>query len=262
MDGFFSVDIEPDLRTGDYNGITVGLPRLMRLLDKYNIKSTLFVTGKVLDKYPGVFKSLKSRGHEVEIHGYSHKRYDLMTLKEKEEDLKKAISSYRRIFGKKPSGFRAPQHSIDQETLSLLKKLGFKFDSSRVPGNIMLLRHLLKKSSGKRSILNNFFSKLSPYEIRKGITEIPRSAFLISSGGFELKLYPAWTYKLIILISRTFKIPFVFTMHSWDMIKVGNSKTEKMCPPELFEKKLDYFLEYSSKRVNYLRMEDIYLKSK
>jgi len=42
------------------------------------------------------------------------------------------IQKYPKI---SPKGFRAPQHSIDDETLNLLEKYNFKYDSSYSPWN-------------------------------------------------------------------------------------------------------------------------------
>jgi hypothetical protein len=106
-------------------------------------------------------------------------------------------------------------------------------------------------------VLSNFFSKKKKYILGKKLIEIPRSSFLVSAGGFELKVYPAWTYKLIIFLSRLLKIPFIFTMHSWDLIDIKESKTSKMCNTEKFLTKLDKFLAYSSKKINYKTMEEL-----
>lgn len=262
MDGIFSVDVEPDLRTGGYLGITKGLPVLLKLLDSYSIKATFFVTGMVLESYPKVFVSILEKGHEIAIHGYSHRRYDLMDEKEKEEDLEKAIKIYQRLFDKLPKGFRAPQHSIDNETVNLLEKEHFKYDSSKTPMNIMLFRHIIKRNVNLRNIIRNFASEIIPYKIGRAMTEIPRTAFLISVGGFELKIYPAFFYKLIISMCRIFKIPFVFVMHSWDLIDTLDSRTCRLCPQNLFRKKLRSFLKYSYKKVSYIKMEEIYEKTR
>ena len=85
MEGVFSVDVEQDLHTGEYEGITRGLVKLIRILNRFKIKSTLFVTGRVLERYPGIFRRIEKQGHEIALHGYSHKRYDSMNLRRKKK---------------------------------------------------------------------------------------------------------------------------------------------------------------------------------
>lgn len=262
MDAVFSVDVENDLYSKDYKGIEEGLPKLLGILEKQDIKATFFVTAQALKKYKNIFKNLKKKGHEIEVHSYNHKRYDIMNTKEKDMDLKETIKVYKKLFKANPKGFRAPQHSADKETLFLLQKYNFKYDSSRCPGNIMLFRHFFKKNSNKIELLKTFFSKLKPYKIIPGLVEIPRASFLISTGAFELKVYPLIFHKLIVLLFRKLKIPLVFVMHSWDMINIPKSKITKFCSKEKFQEKLNSFLEFSAKRLNYTTMEKLYEKIK
>lgn len=256
MKAVFSVDVEPDLHTNNFEGITKGIPKLLFLLDRYKVKATFFVTGKILEKYPSVIKSLKSKGHEIAIHSYSHKRYDILTFQEKKQDLEKCIKIYKKMFNSYPKGFRAPQHSIDQITLELLERNNFKYDSSKTPANLMLFRHLFKKGK-KKNIILNFFSEFKHYKIQDNLVEIPRTALLFSVGGFELKLYPKISYKTLISLFKLLNIDFIFVMHSWDMIYIPNSKTSRLCSSEKFEKNLNTFLKYSTKKLKYVKMEQL-----
>jgi len=260
MKAVFSIDVEPDLHTNNYKSLIDGIPKIVYLLDKYNIKATFFVTCDCIEKYPKIFRQLIKQGHEIALHGYRHERFDYLTLKQKEESIKKSIFCFKKYLNIKPKGFRAPQHSIDNETLSLLEKYNFKYDSSLTPINLMLFRHLAKKNSSKINIFKNFFSKVKPYKIRKNLIEIPRTSFFISVGGFELKIYPKITYKIIISLCRILKIPFVFVMHSWDFIEIKESKTTKLCSNKKFEKNLEEFLKYSSKKLKYVKIEDLISK--
>ena len=51
-----SIDVEKDLHTNSYKGVTEGLKRLEKILGKLKIKPTLFVTGDCLEKFPDIFK--------------------------------------------------------------------------------------------------------------------------------------------------------------------------------------------------------------
>ena len=51
-----SVDTEFDLHGGGTKGITEGLRRLEKVVDKHSIKPILFVVGKALEKHAKLFK--------------------------------------------------------------------------------------------------------------------------------------------------------------------------------------------------------------
>jgi hypothetical protein len=251
----FSVDVEKDLHTGKNQGITTGIPKILDILAKHKIKATFFVTGEVLKGYQKQIKSVFEQGHEIGIHGYTHKRFDSMTSNQKEEEIYKSVSLYKKLFKIQPKGFRAPQHSIDKETLSILEKNGLKYDSSVCSKNLILLRHLLKKDSSKLEIMRNFFSKSKSYKISKALIEVPRSSPLLALGGFELKVYPYFLLVFILNLHSLFKIPLNFVMHSWDMIDTPGSKTSKICPSKKFEIILDSFIKEMKKRYTFVKME-------
>ncbi len=48
-------------------------PRILDILDKYNIKATFFVLGNRVDTYPEIVKREYEEGHYVANHSYSHK---------------------------------------------------------------------------------------------------------------------------------------------------------------------------------------------
>jgi len=253
----FSVDTEKDLHSDSYLGISSGIKKLVKILDKNQIKATFFVTGEVLKKYPAIFKKLNDEGHEIGIHGYSHRRFDSLDLREKEEEIENCISVYKKMFKTNPKAFRAPQHSIDNETISLLKKRGFVYDSSICSRNVMLLRHLFKSGSNKAQIVRSFFGKSKPYKFSNGLTEIPRSSPLLALGGFELKVYPIWLIGLILFMHRTFGIPLNFVMHSWDLVDTPGSLTSKIMKADKFEVILDNFIKKAKAKYKFVKMEEL-----
>ncbi|KAG6901084.1 hypothetical protein C0995_001101 [Termitomyces sp. Mi166 len=50
----------------------VGAPRLLKLFDKYNIKTTWFIPGHSLETFPVQMAAVRDAGHEIGLHGYSH----------------------------------------------------------------------------------------------------------------------------------------------------------------------------------------------
>ena len=53
-------------------GAEVGLPRLMRLFDKYKVRSTFCIPGHTIDTWPELCREVAAAGHEIGHHGYAH----------------------------------------------------------------------------------------------------------------------------------------------------------------------------------------------
>lgn len=113
---------------GEY-GAVVGVPRILDLLDKYQIRGTFFIPGHTIDTYPEVCREIVERGHEVGHHGYVHEDPTDLTLAEEEAIIIKGLETLKKI-GVEPKGYRSPGFDFSPNTLDLLDKYGFKYDSS------------------------------------------------------------------------------------------------------------------------------------
>jgi peptidoglycan-N-acetylglucosamine deacetylase len=112
-------------------GAQSGLPRILALLDRYQIPATFFIPAVSAIIHPEMIPSiLKSGRHEIGVHGWIHE--SLAPLEESEEErlLKQAIDYLTKASGKKPVGYRAPAWAFSSHTLGLLRKHGFVYDSS------------------------------------------------------------------------------------------------------------------------------------
>jgi peptidoglycan/xylan/chitin deacetylase (PgdA/CDA1 family) len=234
-----TIDTEPDLHSGNYVGITEGIPKLLKLLDKHQSKATFFTTADCIEKHPLIFGSITEKGHEVSSHGYRHVRCDNLSFKEKEEHLSKSVDIFLRYLGRRPKGFRAPQHSIDQDTLDLLEKYDFKYDSSYTPLNLLQLFFFPERFS---LWLETFFSPRNPYRIRKKLWEIPPSSILIPYVSLVLRVFPK---PILFFYIKTIKLlhknPMLY-IHSWDLIKIPQSRIDRKFPHTKVLDNLNYLL--------------------
>src|SRR4030042_500425 len=101
-----SIDVEPDINNQTYDGVINGLPLLLNILKKYNIKATFFVTCDCIKKFPGIFRKMKKLGHEIALHGYTHKRLDELNYEQKEEQINKSLICFKKYLNLIPIGFR------------------------------------------------------------------------------------------------------------------------------------------------------------
>lgn len=247
----FSVDVEPDLRTGEYKGVIPGLLELEKLLDKYHIKPTLFVTCDCIEKYPAIFKRLKKKGWEIALHGYRHERFDNLSLQQKTNAIQYSIKCFKKYLNIAPKGFRAPQHSINQESVEVLKKFKFNYDSSIIPWNFYHILFFWK-------IKVKFSHHFMPMKIHKmsGLKEIPISSFIMPFSSVSLRILPKFLLRPFYYFLSLYKSP-VFFIHSWDLIEVKDSKLYDLCPKDKFMSRLESMIFYFSKKKQFITMNKI-----
>jgi peptidoglycan-N-acetylglucosamine deacetylase len=107
-----------------------GLPRLLKLLDKYEIPASFFVTGVTAAIYPDVIKQILASGrHEIGVHGWVHENNVTVPPDEERQLLNKAIAALQAVTGKKPVGYRSPSWQFSGATLGLLRDMSFLYDS-------------------------------------------------------------------------------------------------------------------------------------
>jgi peptidoglycan/xylan/chitin deacetylase (PgdA/CDA1 family) len=105
------------------------LPRIINALDKYGVKATFFIPGHTADTFPDECRMILDKGHELAHHGYNKSMLTDMSYEEEELSIQMGIAALERI-GAKPVGFRAPCGEISENTLGLLEKYGFLYDTS------------------------------------------------------------------------------------------------------------------------------------
>jgi len=110
-------------------GPRVGVPRILELLAAHEIEGTFFVPGVTAEHWPGTVEKILDAGHEVALHGHSHRVLPGMTTAEQRRDLEFGLEALARL-GTQPRGYRAPYWRLTQATLDLLAGRGIHYDSS------------------------------------------------------------------------------------------------------------------------------------
>ena len=106
-------------------GPETGMPRILKLLDKYGIKATFFIPGFTADQYPDLVKEINEKGHELGNHGWSHTWPHKFETYEQEEEEDRACSDLlEKLTGKRPKGYRSPAWEFSKNTLDILEKMG------------------------------------------------------------------------------------------------------------------------------------------
>ena len=158
-----------------YIEFRTGMENLARFFERFNIKATLFMVGgdfKYQANIPTI-KAVHKAGHEIANHSMSHPQgFRYLSAEEKETELRAMGDICRETVGEAPIGFRSPGWNIDDETIPVLQKLGYHYDSSVFPTFLMPVmkfahwRSMSKQPAPVRTTMGQYsymFAPLRPY---------------------------------------------------------------------------------------------------
>lgn len=130
LGSYGGADSPSDIQRGVWAG-QVGVPRLLKLFERRNIKASWFIPGHSIETFPDECKMIVDAGHEVGAHGYSHENPVAMTPEQEEAVLVKSIELIEKLTGRAPRGYVAPWWELSSATADLLLKYGFEYDHSQ-----------------------------------------------------------------------------------------------------------------------------------
>jgi peptidoglycan-N-acetylglucosamine deacetylase len=114
------------------NNAREGLPRIIAMLDRFNVPATFFTPAVSAILAPEMIPQiLKSGKNEVALHGWIHESVDVLNDGAKEEKLLgQAVDYLTKVSGKKPVGSRTGSWAFSSYTISVDRNLGLTYDSS------------------------------------------------------------------------------------------------------------------------------------
>ena len=110
-------------------GPKVGVPRILKLLSRKGREATFFFPGLTIERWPQAVELVLESGHEIALHGYTHKSPVYNTPQEQIDELERGLLALDK-FGVKPVGYRAPMWSTSKSTMEALAGYGIRYDSS------------------------------------------------------------------------------------------------------------------------------------
>jgi peptidoglycan/xylan/chitin deacetylase (PgdA/CDA1 family) len=138
-DGVRRGDGPVKLSHGEF-GPRVGTPRILTLLAERGIPATWFVPGHTQMTFPASTDAILAGGHELACHGWYHEDHATLSTDETVELLGRCRDAVTLRTGTAPRGWRAPYWSLAPETLELVQKAGFVYDSSLMTDDYQLHR--------------------------------------------------------------------------------------------------------------------------
>jgi len=114
---------------GQY-GNRVGVPRIVKLLKKYDVRASFYVPAVVAMTYPDEQRALVAEGHEIGIHGWIHELNSVLPYENERDLMMRAADTLTQITGVRPVGLRTPSWDFSPDTLRIEKEMGLQYDSS------------------------------------------------------------------------------------------------------------------------------------
>ncbi|WP_067892720.1 polysaccharide deacetylase family protein [Actinomadura chibensis] len=192
------------LSQGEY-GARVAVPRILKLLERFEAPSTFFMPAVSALLHDGEARSYADAGHEVALHGWIHERNTLLPAAAERDLAFRAADTLERLAGTRPVGIRTPSWDFSSHSLRIIRELGLAYDSSLMadddcyeiladgePTGIVELPVEWIRDDMPYFMMDRFSSP-RPYTPPRGVLSIWRDEFdaAYAEGGiFQLTLHP------------------------------------------------------------------------
>lgn len=186
---------------------------VLECLADHGTTATFFVLGWVAKRFPGLVDRIFRAGHEVAAHGMTHKPVHSLSASEFRDDVTRCKDLLEQRTGRAVYGYRAPDFSITEWAVDVLRDAGFTYDSSAFP---VLGKH-------RYGAIGNMDAREPVREIRPGFHEACVSCVPIGrrglpwGGGGWFRLLPYSLFRRGVSTILRAGRPFVFYIHPWEL---------------------------------------------
>lgn len=120
-------------------GPLTGVPRLLAMLERHQLRATFFTPGFTAERYPSMVERIAEAGHEIAHHSYLHENTVGMDRDTEARMIDRGLRALDRVAGIRPLGYRAPMWELNRHTPGLLLDRGFLYDSSMMDCDVPYL---------------------------------------------------------------------------------------------------------------------------
>ena len=119
----------PDLGQNSFYeyGAREGVPRLLDLFDKHDIKASTYMVGDAVRRHPGLAAEVVRRGHEAGPHGLRWQRQYHLSRPEEKAWIANNVQAIEEATGTRPTGYTSYWIRPGVNTLEILQELGFRY---------------------------------------------------------------------------------------------------------------------------------------
>ncbi len=190
---------------------------LLNLLDDCpnTVKATFFVLGWIAERCPDLVREIHQRGHEIASHGSDHHLCYRQSPEDLYQDLIESKKLLEDIIGSEIAGYRAPSFSITDESLSMVRKAGYLYDSSynSYEGHGRYGSLTLPKTEKDRPL---YFLLPSFYEIPLSNLRLGSKIIPWGGGGY-FRLLPSFLHRAGVRHILRQNGCYTFYMHPWEI---------------------------------------------
>jgi peptidoglycan/xylan/chitin deacetylase (PgdA/CDA1 family) len=115
----------------------VGIPRILRLFERYAVPSTWFIPGFTITHHTEIVKAVQASGCELGAHGNIHEPPAALEGPDDERRvMDEQLAIFQDVLGVRPLGYRAPGGSLTIHTPTILREYGFLYHSNLMGDDI------------------------------------------------------------------------------------------------------------------------------
>jgi peptidoglycan/xylan/chitin deacetylase (PgdA/CDA1 family) len=108
-------------------GVCEGIPRILDLMDKHQVKLSSFMIGRAVEKVPELAREIVNRGHEAAAHGRIWENSYFLDADAERRFIADSVEAIQKVTGLRPIGWNAYWMRNSPRTLDILQSLGFKY---------------------------------------------------------------------------------------------------------------------------------------
>jgi len=98
---------------------------ILKILEKYNVKATFFMTGGWIESYPDDVKAIAAAGHDLANHSENHKQMSQLSKSECIAEIKKSHDKVKELTGVDMKLFRPPYGDYNNTLLESLEECNY-----------------------------------------------------------------------------------------------------------------------------------------
>ena len=193
--------------------IAKNIDHTLEFLEQHKIKGTFFILGIIAKEQPEVVRKIAQAGHEIGSHSYRHLRLFDLSAQQARDAIVRSKQALEDAAGVAVHGFRAPEFSINQNTLYLLDEIrnaGYSYDSSIYP-------------IGGHDVYGIRGARTEIHTLPNGLVEFPPTTINLCGrvwpalGGGYFRLYPLSLSRLILKRKEQLGRPVMYYTHPYEL---------------------------------------------
>jgi polysaccharide deacetylase family sporulation protein PdaB len=135
-------------------------PRILKILEKYDVKATFFVVGWRVYNFRDLILNMVQNGHEIGNHSYDHPYLNKLKDDEIKKQLQMTNTAIEKVAGIKVTLYRPPYASYDDRVLSIGSDLSMELalwtinpEDWRSPGKEIIISRILRDAQDGSIVL-------------------------------------------------------------------------------------------------------------